>query len=140
MKEIKKEKKRNKLEGGCWAQFCGVCCNSKAHQHSSHVDFSRLATHALTREHGSSSPLATGSWPEATWRAEIWSIWWSSYLEIYWNMHKKIIIRILGDLGFEPRSQWTSHSRFHHWATLHLCNNNKQQIIYIKQTPMPEKK
>ena len=31
MKEIKKKRKEIKLEGGCWAQFCGRVSNFQAH-------------------------------------------------------------------------------------------------------------
>ena len=46
----------------------------------------------------------------------------------------------MGDLGFKPKSHFSLANALTTPPTLDSCSNNKQTILYVKTTTMPENK
>ena len=87
------------------AQFWRCLWNFQAHLHPSHVDFSGLPARSLTKAYGDHPALATGSMLEDTWRVDNWRYMMDLTLKPACEHTKKKEINVLGDLGFEPKSQ-----------------------------------
>ena len=102
----KKIKYSNKLRG-CWAWKRGYEL-----QFLAHVQLACLTFHShmrwLTLVHGGPSAWFIGSWLAATWQLGSGGIWWTTLGPLHLNTWKAKPNNVLGDLGFEPRSQGTN--------------------------------
>ena len=128
MKErIKKKGKEVNSWRGCWAQFCGAFCNSEAQLYSSHVDFSGLAMHALTREHGVHHLVTIGFALKPLGQHLEKDVWWT----LFWILHRiawnKITWMFWGtwDSNPGPNAHWTLTQPLHqHLIIVSIIRSN----------------
>ena len=114
MKEKNKKNKRCKPKG-VWARFEGAFRIWGLRSHQATLTF-LLKCLLVDWRIWCASILTLGLPPEDTWRVDVGSPWWTYPGKLHLNKHKKMITRIVGDLGFEPRSCRWLHAHVYHSA------------------------